>query len=181
MADPESSQTEVALWLEAAVQGWRMPAGMGPKELVQEALARWLAQTPCSKEFASLHTRGQLLGIARNVRLEWWRAQLRQQRLLDHLAARPVDPAKCTVVDPELELREALLAWLCRRLPRGDAELLVAVRWDGLSWREAFAAQGECDASVMEARQRRLLRFLSAGEVQKSFMQWLVQQGLAQW
>jgi hypothetical protein len=81
-------------------------------------------------------------------------------------------------VDDETDLRAAAVRRLVAFLPREDVEVLFLVRWDGFSWKEAFAVVGVEGEAVVVARRKKILRILSTERVQKSLVGWLERSGL---
>lgn len=158
---------------------WRLQEGIDRHDLLQESWLRWWhdhATAPVASLEIALPG---LLGVARNVVREWGRrAVAERQRLMlsislaERASVRP-DPLR------EAEFRAAFASWLSRqRLPATELELVLAVRWDGLSWDEAFDTLGVADRQLRVALQRKILRFLSDHRVRKSFTCWLAELGL---
>lgn len=176
-----STEGSLALVLELVsiqVGRWRMPPGLERAELVQEAQSRWLRLPESAAGITVADRVRSLVGIARNVRREWWRAAARQRRLLDELGRMPVARVGEAVVDHDADLRAAAVSKLATFLAREDAEALFMVRWDGFSWRDAFAAVGVAGEALVVARRKKILRILSTERVQKSLVEWLERSGL---
>lgn len=161
--------------LKRATARWRIPAPLDREDLVQEVCARWLARCRPMDRACQGPVLLALLGIFRNVLRECIRQQRAHAEKVARLAARNC-AADCGTgggAREHQDLREAWLRWLRRYLPAGEAAIVVAVRWDGLSWNEACEAHGWGTGRSGVALQRKISRFLSDPEVQKSLLQWL--------
>jgi DNA-directed RNA polymerase specialized sigma24 family protein len=178
MMPTEDSLALVLEFVAVAVGRWRIPPGLERTDLVQEALSRWLRLPESAAGIAVADRARSLVGIARNVRREWWRAVARQRRLLDELGSLPVARVGEAVVDHDVDLRAAAVSKVATFLAREDAEALFMVRWDGFSWRDAFAAVGVVGEALVVARRKRILRILSTERVQKSLVEWKERSGL---
>jgi DNA-directed RNA polymerase specialized sigma24 family protein len=161
--------------LERRIARWRIPPPLDREDLVQEACVRWLA----NRRQGDAASRGPallvLLGTLRNVLRERSRHERAHAEKVARLASGG-RAADCTGDRDALghsDLRAAWLRWLRRHLPDDEAAVAAAVRWDGLSWRDACRAHGQADPKQSGALQRRISRFLSDPEVQKSLLLWL--------
>lgn len=161
--------------VKRATARWRIPAPLDREDLVQEACARWLARCRPMDRACQGPVLLALLGIFRNVLRECVRQQRAHAEKVARLAAGncAADRATGRGVQAHQDLREAWLHWLRRYLPAGEAAIVVAVRWDGLSWNEACEAHRWGTGRSGVALQRKISRFLSDPEVQKSLVQWL--------
>lgn len=104
-----------------------------------------------------------LLGVARRVLAEQWRASGRRAALFDRIA----ETVSETTGDhaPTLAERECVVSAV-RELPASQREALLLVAWDGLTQREAAAVLGCSRAAVAVRlhRARRALQTVLRGE-----------------
>ncbi|GAB2840064.1 hypothetical protein GCM10022221_44310 [Actinocorallia aurea] len=97
-----------------------------------------------------------LLGVARNVLREGYRAEIRREEFVAELRERTAPP-QSDVADDVAERMTALRA--LAELPEDERELLVLVAWHGLSPREAAKVVG-CSAATLRVRLHRARRRL---------------------
>jgi len=157
---------------------WRLVRSVEPDELLQEAWMRWWrehADMPVALPETALPG---LLGVARNVVRELRRSRLSERRRMEIMAMMAQAGAVDSGPKVEVELREALQHWLASRLEPKEVEVVLAVRWDGLRWQDAFEELGVTDKAARQALQRKLLRVLSNPRVRKSFTSWMADLGL---
>lgn len=69
--------------------------------------------------------------------------------------------------------RQRLRAWLLQRLRPLEADIVLAHRWDGESFRAACALHGVFSGHAASSLQRKILRFLSNKAVQRAYLLWL--------
>jgi DNA-directed RNA polymerase specialized sigma24 family protein len=180
---PRPAPTSDGLWFQAAkvVARWRLPAGLDPDDCVQELCARWLAAPPSHIEPDSITAQRWLGGVLRNVVREWTR---RRDHLLEEgggdtsAEGSTVDCTGRRVSAPdeaadESVCRQRLRAWLLQRLRPLEADIVLAHRWDGESFRAACALHGVFSGHAASSLQRKILRFLSNKAVQRAYLLWL--------
>ena len=150
---------------------WRLPDGMGAGDILAEAWLRWRRAAEAGGNPAGGPVAGQLLCIARNVWREAWRKARRDRRCA---SAHDPDLLPCAggAAGGDEVARFMLQRWLEQYLPSVAVQLLLAVRWDGCSWREGFVLVGVGGREAL-GLQRRILRFLSDPGVRKSFVSWV--------
>jgi RNA polymerase sigma-70 factor (ECF subfamily) len=101
-----------------------------------------------------------LLGVARNVARERYRAEVRQASVAAELRAW-VDDARADVADGVVE-KAAMLAALAR-LGEDDRELLTLIAWHGLGPRDAARVVG-CSTATYFVRLHRARKRLEAAQ-----------------
>lgn len=137
------------------------------------ALACSASETPQD----SIAAQRWLGGVLRNVVREWVRR--RDHRLLEGLHASAEEWAvgrRVPVGDAEadeLVCRQRLRAWLLQRLVPHAADIVLAHRWDGESFRAACALHGVRAERAVASLQRKISRFLSDEAVQRAYLLWL--------
>ena len=106
-----------------------------------------------------------LIGVARNVLSELWRARGRREGLLDRISSATSQFAIVDSADAVVD-RETALAALAQ-LNRTEQETLLLVAWDGLSARQAAAVVGCTENAFAVRLSRARARLVAAIEAQQ--------------
>lgn len=178
MKDNPGLLDKLTATLSALFRGWKLPVGVERDDLVQEVCSRCLRQIPPVGD-GGADEAPLLLGVAKNVAREWWRAERLRERHHAKVAGwrGKFGVEEHTLMDAE-ELRAGLLRRLVGLMSEEDAELLLAVRWDGQTWGQALARLGVEGARAVEQRRKKILRILSDEGLQKSLIEWLGELGV---
>jgi DNA-directed RNA polymerase specialized sigma24 family protein len=170
--------------LAATVRRWRLPAEVPSEECVQEAVLRWLKWLDCHRQQPAEERRKVAFGILRHLRLELRRKGAFGAGGLPRDQGIDVSqmPSQAVTGGPtEDSVRKDFESWLRSRLDRRDANILLAVRLEGMDWRSAAQSQGVVGEKEVEAARKRISRFLSDPGVQESCRKWLFAVSLSLW
>ncbi|ROO90789.1 RNA polymerase sigma-70 factor (ECF subfamily) [Actinocorallia herbida] len=145
-----------AMYGECRQHVWAYAVSRGGRSVAEEVVSETFAIA--WRRFASLPDPPLpwLLGIARNVLREGYRAELKRERFVAELRERATPP-QADVAEDVAERQAALRA--LATLPEDERELLVLVAWHGLSPRAAAKVIG-CSPATLRVRLHRARRRL---------------------
>ncbi|MDX6742677.1 RNA polymerase sigma factor [Actinocorallia sp. A-T 12471] len=145
-----------SIYDESRQHVWAYVISRGGRRVVEEVVSETF--TIAWKRLADLPPQPLpwLLGVARNVLRENYRAEMRREEFAAELRERALPP-QADVADDVAERQAALRALAA--LPEDERELLILVSWHGLSPREAAKVVG-CSAATFRVRLHRARRRL---------------------